>query len=381
MRAPFLRWANRTTAEVLRGFTANNELIGVLAAQWGDYGLPPGQSSFGLHAIVANHYFEGASYPVGGASRIAETVAPVIEGSGGKIVVSAEVTEILQRDKRAIGVRMADGRELRAARIISDTGAHNTFDRLVPGTDCALEKVRADIRGVPPSTAHLCLYVGVRDSAANLGIAGTNLWIHPSYDHDANAARGTGDSTSQFASLYISFPSAKDPDFERRHPGRATVEVVALVPCDWFERWQDTRWKRRGQDYETLKRELSIRFQRELERHVPALSGKIDYTELSTPLSTRHFMNYQRGESYGLSGTPERFRLRCLTPRTPIRNLYLTGQDVVSLGVTGALLSGFVTASAVLRRNLMSTLAKPSPKRTEASRTNRRTPEEQPAVA
>ena len=47
MRAPFLRWANRTTAEVLRGFTGNNELIGVLAAQWGDYGLPPGQSSFG----------------------------------------------------------------------------------------------------------------------------------------------------------------------------------------------------------------------------------------------------------------------------------------------------------------------------------------------
>src|SRR5260370_35723260 len=186
---------------------------------------------------------------------------------------------------------------------------------------------------------------------------------------------------SQFASLYISFPSAKDPDFERRHPGRATVEVVALVPYNWFERWQDTGWKRRGQDYETLKQELSIRLQRQLEHHVPALSGKIDYAELSTPLSTRHFMNYQRGESYGLSGTPERFRLRCLTPRTPIRNLYLTGQDVVSLGVTGALLSGFVTASAVLRRNLMWKLAKPAPTRAPACRANRRAPERQPAVA
>jgi len=381
MRAPFLRWANRTTAEVLRGFTRNNELIGVLAAQWGDYGLPPGQSSFGLHAIIANHYFEGASYPVGGASRIAETVAPVIERSGGKIVVNAEVAEILQYDKRAIGVRMEDGREFRAGTIISDTGARNTFDRLMLGTDRALKKIRAEIRGIPPSTAHLCLYVGIKDSAANLGIDGTNLWIHPTYDHDANAARVAADSTSQFASLYISFPSAKDPDFERRHPGRATVEVVALVPYNWFERWQDTEWKRRGQDYETVKQELSMRLQRELEHHVPALSGKIDYTELSTPLSTRHFMNYQRGESYGLSATPERFRLRGLTPRTPIRNLYLTGQDVVSLGVTGALLSGFVTASAVLRRNLMSTLAKPDPKRTPASRMNRRAPQEQPTVA
>jgi phytoene dehydrogenase-like protein len=83
---------------------------------------------------------------------------------------------------------------------------------------------------------------------------------------------------------------------------------------------------------------------------------------LSTPLSTRHFMNHRRGETYGLSATPERFRLRCLTPRTPIRNLYLTGQDVVTLGVAGALMGGVVTASALLRRNLMSTLAKAAPK-------------------
>jgi all-trans-retinol 13,14-reductase len=382
MRAPFLRWANRTTAEVLRGFTRNDELIGVLAAQWGDYGLPPEQSSFALHAIVAHHYFEGASYPVGGSSRIAETVAPVIERSGGQILVNAEVAEILQRNKKAIGVRMADGREFRAGTIISDIGARNTFDRLIPGTDRALEKVRAEVRSIPPSSAHLCLYVGVKDSAANLGIAGGNLWIHPTHDHDANAARVTADSASQFASLYISFPSAKDPDFERRHPGRATVEVVALVPYNWFERWQETRWRRRGQDYETLKQELSNRLQRELVVYVPALSGKIDYAELSTPLSTRHFMNYQRGESYGLSGTPERFRLRCLTPRTPIRDLYLTGQDVVSLGVTGALISGVVTASALLRRNLMATLVKRAPRRAATGRTNRPSPkeQEQPAV-
>jgi all-trans-retinol 13,14-reductase len=210
---------------------------------------------------------------------------------------------------------------------------------LIPGPDRALEEVRAEIRDIPLSSAHLCLYVGVKDSAANLGIGGGNLWIHPSNDHDANAARVTGDSSSPFASLYISFPSAKDPDFERRHPGRATVEVVALVPYHWFERWEETR------------------------------------------LSTRHFMNYQRGESYGLSGAPERFRLRCLTPRTPVRNLYLTGQDIVSLGVTGALLSGVVTASAVLRRNLIATLAAPAPKRAKASGTNRGTAEERPIVA
>jgi all-trans-retinol 13,14-reductase len=363
LRMPFLRWADRTTAEVLRSLTKNEELIGVLTAQWGDYGLPPGQSSFGVHAMIAHHYFEGASYPVGGANRIAEAIAPVVERAGGKIVVNAEVSAILVERNRAVGVRMADGREIRAGTIISDTGAPSTFGDLLPKSPDSLTKVRSKLRQIAPSTAHLCLYVGLKESAADLGISGTNLWIHPTPDHDANAAKSKLDPNAPFGSLYISFPSAKDPDFGRRHPGRCTVEVVTLVPYNWFERWQETRLKRRGEDYETFKHELTGRLQSELERLVPALAGKIDYAELSTPLSTRHFMNHRRGETYGLSATPERFRLRCLTPRTPIRNLYLTGQDVVTVGVAGALMGGVVTASALLRRNLISTLAKTAPQK------------------
>jgi all-trans-retinol 13,14-reductase len=363
MRAPLMRWAKRTTADVLGTFTRNEELIGLLTAQWGDYGLPPRQSSFGLHAIVVNHYLEGASYPIGGASRVAETIAPVIERAGGKIVVNAEVAEVLLDGKTAIGVRMADGREIRAPIVVSDAGARNTFERLLPRDESAHQRVVEQIRHIPPSSSHLCLYVGLKESAANLGLAGTNIWVHPTPDHDANLQKFTADPKAPFPTVYISFPSAKDPDFERRHPGRATVEVVTFTPYHWFHQWQESNWRRRGADYDAFKEELSSRLQEELVRQVPALAGKIDHAELSTPLSTRYFMNYQQGEMYGLSGTPERFRLRCLTPKTPIRGLYLTGQDVASLGVTGALFGGVLTASAILRRNLMSTLGKRSKKR------------------
>jgi all-trans-retinol 13,14-reductase len=46
----------------------------------------------------------------------------------------------------------------------------------------------------------------------------------------------------------------------------------------------------------------------ELERHAPAVRGYVGFTELSTPLSTRHFANYLQGEIYGLSAVPARFR-------------------------------------------------------------------------
>jgi all-trans-retinol 13,14-reductase len=355
MRKQFLRYAERTTASVLYSLTRNRELIGVLTGQWGDYGLPPGESSFGMHAIVARHYFGGASYPVGGASRIAASMLPVIERAGGRVVVSADVTRILTSPAgSAIGARMADGREFRARCVISDAGALNTFERLLdPAVAAGLDAARP-LRSIPRSMSHLSFYVGLKQSAAELGIPATNLWIYRDADHDASVARSAADPNEPFPCLFISFPSAKDPSFRERCPGRSTIEVLTPAPYRWFEGWADTRWKKRGADYDEFKRGLARKMQEELERHVPAVCGRIDYAELSTPLTTRHFANHPQGEIYGLSVGPDRFRLASLGARTPVRDLYLTGADVVAPGVTGALYGGFISASLVLGRNLKS---------------------------
>ncbi len=354
MRRRFLSYARRTTAETLARLTGNGELIAVLTGHWGNYGLPPGQSSFGMHAVIAEHYLEGAFYPVGGASRIAASIAPAIERAGGRILVGAEVRQILlDARNRAIGVRMADGRELRAPLILSDAGAWNTYGRLLPPDAPGRAQSLAEIECIPNSMGHLSLYVGLRRDAGEPEFGDTNLWIYPGADHDANLARYAADPQQPFPGLFISFPSARDPEFVQRHPGRATIEVVTLAPYGWFERWADTRWKRRGADYDALKQRLAERMRTELERHVPAVRGKIDYCELSTPLSTCHFANSHQGQAYGPAPTPERFRARALGPLTPVRNLYLAGADAAVLGVTGALVGGALAASAVLRRNVL----------------------------
>jgi all-trans-retinol 13,14-reductase len=100
-----------------------------------------------MHAIVAHHYLEGAGYPVGGASEIAAAIAPVIERAGGRIMVSAEVSEILLDNRgRAAGVRMADGKEIYARTVISDAGAFNTYGRLLPSTPSTVGTLR-EIQG------------------------------------------------------------------------------------------------------------------------------------------------------------------------------------------------------------------------------------------
>jgi all-trans-retinol 13,14-reductase len=161
------------------------------------------------------------------------------------------------------------------------------------------------------------------------------------------------DPDAPLPSVYISFPSAKDPSWEARHGETATLEVISFAPYEWFEPWEHERWKKRGESYDELKAGYSARLLEALYEHVPETKGKVEFHELSTPLSTRHFANYGRGEIYGVSFAPERFRVPGLTPRTPIGGLFLTGQDVVAHGVVGALYSGLVTASAVLGRNVL----------------------------
>ena len=75
--------------------------------------------------------------------------------------------------------------------------------------------------------------------------------------------------------------------------------------------------------------------------------------KFSTPLSTQHFVNYGKGELYGLDHSPSRFRQSFLKPSTPIKNFYLTGQDIVSAGIGGALFSGVLSANVITGKNVL----------------------------
>lgn len=348
----FRRNAARTTAAVLEELGASRELQGVLTAQYGDYGLSPRESSFAIHAVVAKHYLDGGNYPVGGSASIAASIVPTIERAGGAVLVAADVERVLVRRGRAAGVRLASGDEIEAPLVVSDAGVANTFGRLLQPRE-AFPWASARLRLVRPSIGHVCLYVGARGSASELGLRTTNLWIYPDYDHDLNVRRYREDPEAPLPVLYVSFPSAKDPDWDRRHPGRATVEAVSLAPWERFERWAGSRWRRRPPEYEAMKRRLCERLLAGVLEQVPQLGGRIERHEISTPLSTRHFANYGNGEIYGIEHTPERFALPWLRPHTPLRGLFLTGQDVTTDGVAGALMGGVLAASAILRRNVL----------------------------
>ncbi|MCB9034641.1 MAG: NAD(P)/FAD-dependent oxidoreductase [Chitinophagales bacterium] len=355
----YKKYYQQTTKQVLDSISNNDTLKAVLTAQFGDYGMPPAESSFVIHAAVALHYMNGGFYPEGGSEEIFNTIAPSIINAGGKIIISAAVDKIVVENGKATGIKMADGKIISADAIISGVGAHLTFNKLLNDTNKKYISFLDDLNQVQPSFGHFSLYIGLQHTAEELNLPKANYWYYPNgTNHDAAINNFTTDYKNEFPVVYISFPSAKNPKFNEKYPGRATIEIISMAKYEWFEQWENTRWKKRGEDYETFKEYFAQRLLNHLYHLEPQLKGKIDFYELSTPLSTKNFCNYEKGEIYGLDHPPERFEKKYLRPKTPIKSLYLTGQDIVTVGIGGALMSGVLTASAVTNKNLLAEILK-----------------------
>src|SRR5690606_39893429 len=59
------------------------------------------------------------------------SIIPTIQQGGGDVFTYADVAEILVHRGKAIGVRMADGQEIRARQVISNAGFQITMEQLL----------------------------------------------------------------------------------------------------------------------------------------------------------------------------------------------------------------------------------------------------------
>ena len=345
--AAAVRWLNAgrirralgtTTAEAVGGMR-DPRLAAILAARWGDYGIPPDRSPFALHAMVTGSYFSGAYYPVGGPARFAEALGETVRAAGGELRAQAPVKEIRVADGRASGVRLADGDAIDARYVVSAMGARNTVAALAPGIAPGW---RRDVESLRSGMSYVTLYLGFRGDIRAHGATPANIWVYGSNEVGRLWERPTDEDAP---GLFVAFPSLKDPAHE--HPERHTAEVVAFCSWEPFTAWAGSAHGARPEDYEATKAWIAESLLAQFKRHFPRLAPLIDFHEASTPLSQAAFIGADRGAAYGLEMSAERMVHSALAPRTPVPGLLLAGQDVVSLGIPGALMGGFMAAASL----------------------------------
>ena len=361
----------KTVAEVVENLTKNKKLQTVFSYCWGDYGTPPKDASFLVHSLVMNHFWNcGGWYPVGGSSEIAYNIIPVIEKSGGQVLVNANVDEIVLNENsgNVIGVRVTKGNDTQmipCGKVISTAGIMNTFTKLIAPKSAQgsyFTKMISQQR-IKRGIGIMTVFVGMNKSGKELGLKPQNTWA---FLNEESALRGT---TNQFFRqetgegaldqdlplLFISFPSEKDPNWKLREERRdkSTMVIITMAKWEWFEEWNDRPLKRRGDAYDEIKKSLGQKMIDQACQVYPQVTDSIDYVDVGTPVTNYHYLrdSHYMGLDHDMARlSPEVEAL--LRPETDIQGLYLAGQDVVMGGFTASMAAGLLAACVVLKRNV-----------------------------
>ncbi|MDU8943616.1 phytoene desaturase family protein [Ovoidimarina sediminis] len=338
------RWCGRTTQEVIDEITDNPALAAAFAAQWFDHGGRPSKASFAMHALIYGSYLEsGAWYPEGGGAAFAAHILPTITGAGGAARAGTRVETLLIEEGRAVGVRTAEGAEIRAGAVISDIGARETVNRLLP-EGSGYEDWAAAINALPHSVAHFSLFLGFEGDIEAAGATRANHWIYPGGAVDVV---WTDAPDSPPPGMFVSFASLKDAAHDPGPARKYAGELVAWTDWSAVERWADLEPGARGESYAASKEKVEAVLFAQFEAQFPELAKLVVFRNLSTPLSTTAITGHHHGAFYGIDVTPERVFSTALQAKTPVPGLYLGGQDVMSPGIPGALWGGIFAASGV----------------------------------
>jgi phytoene dehydrogenase-like protein len=361
------RVARQTMAQAINARFADKRLRALLAGgQMIDHNAAPDQCSAFVGQMMTEYYVDGGFYPHGGSTQIAESMIETIERAGGRVLVRAEVDEIVCRDGAAIGVRLKRQPDavIEAPLVVSDAGIVNTYDRLLSADALASVGLRSwsdagGRRRVASSNAHLTAFVSLRGTSAANGLSSANMHSFLGaerfgYDLSAlqRAFHADPVASARAGLITITSPSAKDPQFELDFPGTSNALLLADVDDRLYERFASERYKKRSPDYERFKKQLEDVFLERLYHHFPKTRGNVTMCEIGTPATTAHFLSADRGGSYGLEWTPAHFEIDNLEPwqraRTPIAQLYLSGEGSLFGGLLGASISAYVTAFKIM---------------------------------
>ncbi|MGI9513001.1 MAG: hypothetical protein ACR2OL_08885, partial [Anderseniella sp.] len=209
---------------------------------------------------------------------------------------------------------------------------------------CGPEDWISEIQALPASIAHFSLFLGFEGDVEEAGATRSNHWFYPQGKIDAvwtDAPEGNAPG------FFVSFASLKDPSHDPGPRQKYAGEMVVWTDWNSVARWAELPSGERGKEYEAFKQQVEDKMFAQFKAVFPDLADLVVFRELSTPLATAAITGHHQGRFYGLDGTPERVMSNALKAKTPIEGLYLSGQDVVSQGIQGALWGGILAAASV----------------------------------
>lgn len=325
-----LKWRDTTLAEFAQRFSDPflRKAFPSIIYDW------PAQTMLMALSFLGRASVGDLGWPAGGSQALSEAIADRFTELGGEIRYHTKVSGILVEDDKAVGVRLADGSEMRADVVISNASGHATIfgmlggryvnrpirryyshpeDRYEMGIHVSLG-VAQDLSGAPHA-----IVLPLDPPMAIGGEARERLYVEP-FGFDASLA-----------------PTGKSP-----------LKVVLPTSYRWWEALAND-----PADYKAEQERIAEHVIEALEPRFPGLRARIEVVDVATPITTLRFTGNGHGYKADITNMISAlFAGRKLSQTLPgLADFYMVGQWAGTPGVPTVAAQGRDVVRLICRRD------------------------------
>jgi diapolycopene oxygenase len=272
----------------------------------------------------------GAWYPRGGMYEIPKALEKLARELGAEFKFGAEVEKILVENRKAFGVRLKNGEELKSDSVVANSDAVETYRNLLPFENKKIESRE-------PSSSGFVLLLGTRKKFPEL--AHHNIFFSDDYESEFDAIfRAKRPATNP--TIYVC--AASRTDATQSPEGCENLFVLVNAPYTSAR----TNWQTEAASYRDSIIEKLEKF------GLKDLEKSIEFAQIITPEDFEKKYRANRGSIYGVSsnGIFSAF-LRVPNKAKDVENLYFAGGAThPGGGIPLVLLSGKMTAEMIERQ-------------------------------
>jgi phytoene dehydrogenase-like protein len=270
---------------------------------------------------------KNAGYPIGGSMPMSKALESRFKELGGKLNYRKRVAKILTEHNIANGIRLEDGTEYRAARVISAADGHATLFSLLDGK-FGDEKTREPYEKWKRFPSLIFVSLGVNRTFDEIPKSVSGLTFHLKRPVEI------GDKVRDklFVHLY-------NHDQSMAPKGCTAITIMLETGHEY--------WKSLAQDkkvYLQKKEEIGQIIIELLNERFPGISSQVEAIDVATPLTFERYTGNWKGSFEGWLITPENAGviMKPMSQTIPgLKNFYMCGQWVEpGGGLPTAIMSG-----------------------------------------
>lgn len=301
-------------------FAGNSKLINVLSGTSINMDLCRERLPLYTFAQINSSHIQSSWKLQGSASQITASLAGSIIEMGGNIMTGCEVTRLYETNGVISEVQINGADRLQADIIISDTHPAITLS-LLPESSVIKNVYKKKMTALMDT--HGMFSVGITLKKDQVKYLNRNVFIH---EHDV---------WDHSEGIMVSFSVPEDGSVYANH-----IDILAPINWDEFTPRKGYPVQKSEEELNILKHAKAQECIRKACSHFSDLKKNIVSYTITTPLN---------GSYYNIKKDWKKASYTLLSPKTPVSNLFFTGQNLNLHGILGVSMTSYMTCSEVFK--------------------------------